>query len=234
MQDHETVSECTSDVLVNFAESLHIFTGLLTVATVFGGLAGIIATAVLYKYCFKPMVLSRQGYCARRLFEASGMEAENNQCDSVRNCKREVQSGTTLANDKKQQPINSDVVAFASRAKVVYPINQRYRPLADGASNPSLPEDSMLPVLSSSETLSQLQDNEDSSQYISSSLIPKSLENESFTRVSHYPHTLCQTGFEGRISLYCLALQDVQRLCSNVQEDKSVVSVSPLCRLKLH
>ena len=29
--------------------------------------------------------------------------------------------------EKKQLPVNSDVAAFASRAKVVYPINQKYR-----------------------------------------------------------------------------------------------------------
>lgn len=29
--------------------------------------------------------------------------------------------------EKKRLPMNSDVAAFASRAKVVYPINQKYR-----------------------------------------------------------------------------------------------------------
>lgn len=32
--------------------------------------------------------------------------------------------------------------------------------------------------------------------------------------------------FEGRISLYCLALQDVQQLCSQLQEEKFLVSYS--------
>ncbi|TMS18888.1 Ellis-van Creveld syndrome protein-like protein [Larimichthys crocea] len=114
--------------------------------------------------------------------------------------------------------MNSDVAAFASRAKVVYPINQKYRPLADGASNPSLHEHSKLPAMpneesSSStdgESLSQEQDNDDSSQFISSSLVPKSLQNQSFTRVSHYPHTLTQPG-------------NIQQHCSQLQEEKYLI-----------
>lgn len=76
------------------------------------------------------------------------------------------------------------------------------QPLADGASNPSLHEHSKLPVMpneeSSSfmdgESVSQEQDNDGSSQFIFSSLFPKSLQNQRFNRVSHYPHTLTQTG----------------------------------------
>ncbi|CAB1354191.1 unnamed protein product [Coregonus sp. 'balchen'] len=231
MNDHDTITECSNDVFVHFAESLHIFTGLLTVATVCGVFSGIIAAALLYVFCLKPMLLTRQGYDARRLFEGDDQDRENNQSDCVSNSKKGVQSATTNEKEKKQPPVNSDVAAFASRAKVVYPINQKYRPLADGASNPSLHEHSKLPVLpngesssgSSGDSLSQDQDNDDSSQYISSSLVPKSMQNESFTRVALYPHTLSQTGFEGRISLYCLALQDVQIHCSQVLEEKCVL-----------
>ncbi|XP_023841311.1 evC complex member EVC isoform X2 [Salvelinus sp. IW2-2015] len=233
MSDHDTIRhpDCSNDVLVHFAESLHIFTGLLTVATVCGFFSGIIAAAVLYVFCLKPMLLTRQGYDAKRLFEGDDQDRENNHSDCVSNSKKGVQSATTIEKEKKQPPVNSDVAAFASRAKVVYPINQKYRPLADGASNPSLHEHSKLPVLPNGESssgcsgdsLSQDQDNDDSSQFISSSLVPKSLQNESFTRVALYPHTLSQTGFEGRISLYCLALQDVQIHCSQVLEEKCVL-----------
>ncbi|XP_051804756.1 evC complex member EVC isoform X2 [Acanthochromis polyacanthus] len=222
------MAECDTDVLVSFAESLHVYTGLLTVATVCGGLSGILAAALLYVFCLKPLLLTRQGYNARRLLEPDDGELDNNQSDCVSNSRKEATSGTTNDKEKKQPPMNSDVAAFASRAKVVYPINQKYRPLADGASNPSLHEHSKLPAMpneesSSSmdrESLSQEQDNDDSSQFISSSLVPKSLQNQSFNRVSHYPHTLTQTGFEGRISLYCLALQDIQNHCSQLQEEK--------------
>ncbi|XP_044204715.1 ellis-van Creveld syndrome protein [Thunnus albacares] len=237
MTEQELIADCGTDVLVCFAESLHIYTGLLTVATVCGGLSGILAAALLYVFCLKPLLLTRQGYNARRLLDPDDGELDNNQSDCVSNSRKEAPSGTAndkgLLSEKMQPPMNSDVAAFASRAKVVYPINQKYRPLADGASNPSLHEHSKLPTMpneesSSStdgESLSQEQDNDDSSQFISSSLVPKSLQNQSFIRVSHYPHTLTQTGFEGRISLYCLALQDVQQNCSQLQEEKCVVFI---------
>ncbi|XP_069567404.1 evC complex member EVC [Brachyistius frenatus] len=231
MTAREVIEECGTDVLVSFAESLHIYTGLLTVATVCGGLSGILAAALLYVFCLKPLLLTRQGYNARRLLEPDDGELDNNQSDCVSNSRKEAPSGTANYKEKKQPPMNSDVAAFASRAKVVYPINQKYRPLADGASNPSLHEHSKLPALpnedsSSSmdgESLSQEQDHDDSSQFISSSLVPKSLQNQSFNRVSHYPLTLTQTGFEGRISLYCLALQDIQHYCSQLQEEKYLI-----------
>ncbi|XP_059184914.1 evC complex member EVC [Centropristis striata] len=232
MTEQDLTPGCSTDVLVSFIESLHIYTGLLTVATVCGGLSGILAAALLYVFCLKPLLLTRQGYNARRLLEPDDGELENNQSDCVSNSRKEAASGTTHDKEKKQQPaVNSDVAAFASRAKVVYPINQKYRPLADGASNPSLHEHSKLPAMpndesSSStdgESLSQEQDNDDSSQFISSSLVPKSLQNQSFTRVSHYPRTLTQPDFEGRISLYCLALQDIQQHCSQLQEEKCMM-----------
>ncbi|KAM6928132.1 evC complex member EVC [Xenentodon cancila] len=221
-------AECGTDVIVSFAESLHVYTGLLTGAAVCGGLSGILAATLLYVFCMKPLLLTRQGYNARRLFEPDDVEIDNNQSDRVSNGRKEAPSGSTNDKEKKQQGTNSNVAAFASRAKVVYPINQKYRPLADGASNPSLHEHSKLPPMpneesSSSldeESLSQEQENDDSSQFLSSSLVPKSLQNHSFIRVSHYPHTLIQTGFEGRISLYCLVLQDVEHHSSQLQEEK--------------
>ncbi|KAF1391380.1 hypothetical protein PFLUV_G00041520 [Perca fluviatilis] len=227
MTEQCLLERCRTDVLVSFSESLHIYTGLLTVATVCGGLSGILAVALLYVFCLKPLLLTRQGYNARRL-----LEPDNNQSDHVSNGRKEAPiSGTSHDKEKKQPPMNSDVAAFASRAKVVYPINQKYRPLADGASNPSLHEHSKLPAMpndesSSSmdgESLSQEQDNDDSSQFISSSVVPKSLQNQSFTRVSHYPRSLTQPDFGGRISLYCLALQDIQQHCSQLQEEKCLM-----------
>ncbi|KAK1901617.1 Ellis-van Creveld syndrome protein like [Dissostichus eleginoides] len=237
MTEQNVIAGCSINVLVSFAESLHIYTGLLTVATVCGGLSGILAAALLYVFCLKPLLLTRQGHNARRLLEPDDGELENNQSDCISNSRKEAPSGTTKEKEKKQPPVRSDVAAFASRAKVVYPINQKYRPLADGASNPSLHEHSKLPAMpnddSSSSTdgdsLSQEQDNDDnSSQFISSSLVPKSLQNQSFIRVSHYPQTLTQPGFEGRISLYCLALQDIQQQCSQLQEEKCLMFLQML------
>lgn len=40
--------------------------------------------------------------------------------------------------DEHEPSLNSNITAFALKARVVYPINQKFRPLADGSSNPSL------------------------------------------------------------------------------------------------
>ncbi|XP_077386908.1 evC complex member EVC [Festucalex cinctus] len=232
MPQQDLVAECSTDVLVNYVESLHVYTGLLTVATVCGGLSGILAAALLYVFCLRTLIFTRQGHNARRLLESDDGEVENNTTDSASKNRKEATPATANDKEKKQEPMNSDVAAFASRAKVVYPINQKYRPLADGASNPSLHECSKLPTMpkddsSSSftegESLSQELDNDDGSQFISSSSVPKSLQNQSFVRVSHYAYTLTQTGFEARINLHCLALKDVQQLCSELLEEKYII-----------
>ncbi|KAG7461929.1 hypothetical protein MATL_G00196360 [Megalops atlanticus] len=228
MRDRDWISECSSNVLIELAESI-IYPGLLAVAIVFGVFFGIVAASLLYVFFLKPALLNRkfQGYDAKRLFETDDLDKEDNQSDCV-SVGKKVGQGTALnERERKQMPTNSDVAAFALKAKVVYPINQRYRPLADGASNPSLHENSKLAMLpnpesSSSSSLESLsQDNdEDSSQFVSSSPIPNTFQNERFIRVSCFPETLTCVGFEGRISLYCLGLQSFQHLCSELQEEK--------------
>lgn len=60
MAVEELMSGCSSDVLVTFPKSLRIYSGLLTVSTVCGGLTGILAAALLYFFCLKPLLLTRQ------------------------------------------------------------------------------------------------------------------------------------------------------------------------------
>uniref|UniRef100_A0A1A7X325 Ellis van Creveld syndrome n=2 Tax=Iconisemion striatum TaxID=60296 RepID=A0A1A7X325_9TELE len=220
----EMAVDCSADVLVNFAGSLYVSVGLITVISVCGGLSGILAAALLYVFCMKPLLLTRQGYNARRLLEPDVGNMEDNQSDGISNRKK-ASSGTTDDKMSQQPPLNSDVAAFASRAKVVYPINQKYRPLADGASNPSLHEHTKLPATSNEESSSSMEepDNNDGNPFISSMLVPNSLQNQSFTRVPHYPLSLTLTGFEARISLYCLALQDVQHHCSQLEDEKYLI-----------
>uniref|UniRef100_A0A1A8JX95 Ellis van Creveld syndrome n=1 Tax=Nothobranchius kuhntae TaxID=321403 RepID=A0A1A8JX95_NOTKU len=217
--------DCSADVVVNFGGSLYVSVGLITVISMCGGLSGILAAALLYVFCMKPLMLTRQGYNARRLLEPDVGNMEGNHSDGVSNRKK-ASSGTTDDKVSQQPPLNSDVAAFASRAKVVYPINQKYRPLADGASNPSLHEHTKLPPMpneDSSSSSSEEPDNNDDNPFVSSMVVPSSLQNQSFTRVPHYPLSLTLTGFEARISLYCLALQDLQCHCSQLEDEKHLI-----------
>ncbi|KAI1888294.1 hypothetical protein AGOR_G00183540 [Albula goreensis] len=234
MPNVDNIPECSSDVVIEFAESLQLFPGLLAVAIVFGVFFGIVAATLLYVFFLKPVLLNRkfQGYDARKLFETDDLDKEDNHSDSVSVGKKAGQNmalNERFNKEKKQLPASNDVAAFALKAKVVYPINQRYRPLADGASNPSLHENSRLAMLpnaesSSSSSLESLsQDNEeDSSQCVTSSPIPNTFQNERFIRVGCFPETLTCAGFEGRISLYCVGLQSFQHLCSELQEERHV------------
>lgn len=101
----ERAAECDADVLVSFGESLQVYAGLLTVATVCGGLCGVLAASLLYVLCVKPLLLtkqvsappstlrpppftfmdasvSRQGYNARRLLEPDDGELDHNPSDT--------------------------------------------------------------------------------------------------------------------------------------------------------
>lgn len=60
MTSAEVAVSCGTDVLVSFAESLRVSTGLLSVAVVCGGLTGILAASLLYLFCMKPLLLTRQ------------------------------------------------------------------------------------------------------------------------------------------------------------------------------
>lgn len=111
------MSVCSTDVLVSFPKSLRIYSGLMTVSTVCGGLAGILAAALLYFFCLKPLLFTRQvsgvlappppclrcsylvcfhtpshqGYIARRLLEPDDHPLiENNQSDGVSESRKEA------------------------------------------------------------------------------------------------------------------------------------------------
>nr|XP_015200355.1 PREDICTED: ellis-van Creveld syndrome protein [Lepisosteus oculatus] len=239
MDGLEGLTGCTSDVFIEFVESLQLPSLLLlTVAVVFGVIVGISTSTLFYVFLLKPLLLKRkfQGCDAKRLFETDDLDKEDNQSDCISIEKKQCQN-TTLNDKERKLPLNSDVAAFALKAKVVYPINQRYRPLADGASNPSLHENTRLPMLpnqmqedSSSSSLESLsQDNEDDSgQFISSSPMPKAFQNEKFIKVNRFPETLSFTGFDARISLYCLGIQKSEQLETELWQEKNVVFLQVL------
>ncbi|KAL6040126.1 hypothetical protein STEG23_000127, partial [Scotinomys teguina] len=59
----------------------------------------------------------------------------------VRRCQRErTVSRDEDAPEECEPSLSGNITAFALKARVVYPINQKFRPLADGSSHPSLHE----------------------------------------------------------------------------------------------
>lgn len=244
MSDGKTVWDCASEVLLSVSKSVlvqgelpQVYPWLLALSSVCGIIYGVVTAALILHLCVRPFILTRQGYNIRRLLEPEDADLENCPSEGANSAKNEGPgTSNTDHTEKKPPPVSGDVAAFATRAKVVYPINQKYRPLADGASNPSLHEASRGPPLSadppssSSSCCDEDSDEEDEDcegqngdgHFVSSGL-PESLQNHSFTSVSSRAQTLTLTGVDSRMNLYFLALRDVQYNLIQLQEDKDLV-----------
>ncbi|KAJ0009659.1 hypothetical protein NQD34_001361 [Periophthalmus magnuspinnatus] len=222
--------ECGADVLVSFPGSglgspgpLQLYTGLLLLSAACGVLSGALTAVLLLRVCVRRFTISREGPSLQVLEPGEGRSQGKN-------------PGLKVSTTEKA-PVNSDIAAFATRARVVYPINQKYRPLADGASNPSLHEARVSPVHtapppSSPSSCSDDDDDDDiddedrdsegqngGDHFVSSD--PQTVH--SFTPVSCPLLTLTLTGAERRASLYFWALGEVQELCVQQQEEQSQV-----------
>ncbi|XP_069924140.1 evC complex member EVC isoform X3 [Oryctolagus cuniculus] len=114
--------------------------------------------------------------------------------------------------------LNSNVTAFALKARVVYPINQKFRPLADGSSNPSLHENLKHVVLphqpleaspsSSLASLSQAEkDDGSSSSSVHSAASDDRLLSRTFLRVDSFPELLACESVDVDLCVYRLHLQ---------------------------
>lgn len=231
MSEGDAGRECGSDVFLPVqGELLQADPGLLALSSVCGVFTGLLTAALLLHFCIKPLILTRQGYNIRRLLEPQNADLEKSP-SGVSSDKNDGPSITEKP-EKNVPHVSRDVAAFATRAKVVYPINQKYRPLADGASNPSLHESTCVPL--STELPSCSCSDEDSDEnndcegqngygHFASSVLPQSLQNYSFTPVSNRALTLTLTGVENRVNLCFLALRDVQQNYVYLQEEKDLM-----------
>lgn len=207
--------DCASDVLVKLSGSafdqgqlLQVYPGLLALSSVCGMVTGVLTAALLLRFCVRS-ILTRQGCNTRRLLELENVDLENCLSDGVSSVKNK-RPGTSNKDipEKKAPPVSSDIAAFATRAKVVYPINQKWRPLADGASNPSLHEVEHAPSPLSSSSCSEEDSDEEDEECEGqngegrSSELPQSLQNHSFTPVANQVLTLTLTGYTKPLLLY--------------------------------
>ncbi|KAK1798671.1 hypothetical protein P4O66_006959, partial [Electrophorus voltai] len=218
-------SEYSSDVPLQLTESLQISSGLFTIAVVFGVFLGLIAAVLLHVFFLKPFFLQGRKFKDVDPWKLLEVDATD---------EKTVESGSTGRNTgpseagKQTDPVNSDIAAFALKAKVVYPISQRYRPLADGASNPSLhehPKPSAPPVQgstssSSDDWLSQDREENESRQYNCPGHASKTQQSLTFRTAACYLHTLCYPGCEGRVSLLYLTLQNLYVHTAQLQQEK--------------
>ncbi|NXR27989.1 EVC protein, partial [Cinclus mexicanus] len=136
--------------------------------------------------------------------------------------------------EESESPLNSNIAAFALKAKVIYPINQKFRPLADGSSNPSLhenPKQTILPhqvvETSMSGSLGSLSqgDKEDcsSSTSIHSTTSDDRFQARAFLKVASFPEVLTCESFDVKLCLCSLTLKDLMLLDTELRKEKHVM-----------
>ncbi|KAM6220849.1 evC complex member EVC [Rhynchocyon petersi] len=176
----------------------------------------------------------------------TGVQTPSDTGSPPRRRRREPQTSKDLgALEESESPFNSNVTAFALKAKVVYPINQKFRPLADGSSNPSLHENLKQVALpnqveaspsSSLGSLSQAgKDDGSSSSSIHSAASDDRVLGRTFIRVHTFPQVLISESVDINLCVYDLHLKDLLRLDSALRQEKYLMftQIFKMCLLDL-
>ncbi|XP_026370164.2 evC complex member EVC isoform X3 [Ursus arctos] len=146
----------------------------------------------------------------------------------------EAQTSKEEAADECEPAFNSNITAFALKAKVIYPINQKFRPLADGSSNPSLHENLKQAVLpnqpveaspsSSLGSLSQAEKEDcSSSSSIHSATSYDRFLSRTFVQANSFPEALICESVDLDLCMYDLHLKDLLRLDTALRREKHVM-----------
>ncbi|XP_075050748.1 evC complex member EVC isoform X2 [Mixophyes fleayi] len=225
---------CVSDIELTFTvDSLQVVPGLLATAVVLGCVIGVTAAGLLCWFVLLPL-LSRKVKDSGVSLESNKPDLKQNISDASSKAKKKIR-----IKESKLMPLDEDgdqlssngVAAFALKAKVVYPINQKFRPLADGASNPSLHENNKRTRLpnqmfddsagSSLESLSQgeKEDGSSSTTIHSNTSLDRFYER-TFPRVNSFPEVLICNSCDVKLCLYSLCLQSLPLLDTELRQEQ--------------
>ncbi|KGL72902.1 Ellis-van Creveld syndrome protein, partial [Tinamus guttatus] len=174
---------------------------------------------------------------SQRLLE--GFNSDDKGHSLTRSKAESYTSKEEMVSEEDESPLNSNITAFALKAKVIYPINQKFRPLADGSSNPSLhesPKQAALPnqvmETSPSGSLGSLSqgDKEDcsSSTTIHSSASDDRFQARTFLKVTCFPEVLTCESFDVKLCLCSLLLKDLMLLDTELRREKHVIFIQVL------
>ncbi|XP_062492312.1 evC complex member EVC isoform X2 [Pezoporus occidentalis] len=222
---------CVRAVGLQFwAHSLQTLSALLAPAVLLGLLLGATAAALLCRYALGQRRRRERDDSQRLLESFSSNEREHTLTKSkAEPCISEEE----MVLEESESPLSSNVTAFALKAKVIYPINQKFRPLADGSSNPSLHENPKQAVLpnqvvetSTSGSLGSLSqgDKEDcsSSTTIHSTTSDDRFQARAFLKVTSFPEVLTCESFDVKLCLCSLTLKDLMLLDTELRKEKHV------------
>ncbi|XP_053314242.1 evC complex member EVC [Spea bombifrons] len=225
---------CQSDIVLQYpVESLQLHPGLLATAVIVGIVIGILAAGLISVYALLPL-LSRKVKVAEQCSEKSHSDSSDQDCEGHSRPRRKVYSKASKPTRLEQEgnPLSDNgVAAFALKAKVIYPINQKFRPLADGASNPSLHENfkqAHLPnqmfegsACSSIESLNHGEkDDSSSSTTIHSVTSEDRFYERTFPRVTSFPDILTCSSCDVKLCLYSLCLQSLPLLEAELRQEQ--------------
>ncbi|XP_030802979.1 ellis-van Creveld syndrome protein [Camarhynchus parvulus] len=228
------VEGCLRAVGLQFwADSLQALPALLAPAALLGLLLGAAAAALLCRCALGPRRGGEKDDSQRLLESFNADEKEH----ALMKSKAEpYTSKEEMVLEEGESPLNSNIAAFALKAKVIYPINQKFRPLADGSSNPSLHENPKQAVLpnqvvetSMSGSLGSLSqgDKEDcsSSTTIHSTTSDDRFQARAFLKVASFPEVLTCESFDVKLCLCSLTLQDLMLLDTELRKEKNVMFI---------
>ncbi|XP_050194340.1 evC complex member EVC isoform X3 [Myiozetetes cayanensis] len=209
---------------------------LLAPAVLLGLLLGAATAALLCRCALGPRRRAQKDDSQRLLESFNSDEKEHT---FTKNKSEPYTSQEEMVLEESDSPLDSNITAFALKAKVIYPINQKFRPLADGSSNPSLHENPKQAVLpnqvvetSTSGSLGSLSqgDKEDcsSSTTIHSSTSDDRFQARAFLKVTSFPEVLTCESFDVKLCLCSLILKDLMHLDTELRKEKHVMFIQVL------
>ncbi|XP_020376812.2 ellis-van Creveld syndrome protein-like isoform X2 [Rhincodon typus] len=226
------------------SSQLQVYPAFLAIAVVLGFVLGIAGAVLLYIFVLEP-ALQRKEHCSSGTDDDSCSEySDDSQSFKSNEDERGAKRGASPYYEENETSLNSNIAAFALKARVIYPINQKFRPLADGSSHPSLLEglkqrDSIKRtkedfVLSDSEFLdlkSERDYNCFPGNYPPSTTVCN--ENNTVPIVTFFSELLGYTSPEAELGLYRFSLQTLRLLDAELRQEQYMMFLQ-LLKLQLN
>eukprot|EP00072_Mus_musculus_P035483 XP_006504106.1 PREDICTED: ellis-van Creveld syndrome protein homolog isoform X3 [Mus musculus] len=238
---------CTKDARLQLGrEALQAAPTLLVPAVLLGGVLGL--GLGLWLGCRASHLRARlQKDDRKRLLGSSEPPAQSLRDTGSQAKARRRQRETTRDEDAPEvcEPsLSGNITAFALKARVVYPINQKFRPLADGSSHPSLHENltqaaAILPHLphqpaeaspaSSLGSLSQAgKEDGSSSSSMRSTYSDDRILQCAFLRVGSFPEILACESVDIDLCVCSLHLKDLLQVDTALRQEKHLMFIQIL------
>ncbi|XP_041052185.1 ellis-van Creveld syndrome protein-like isoform X2 [Carcharodon carcharias] len=237
---------CSIRAVLSIASSeLQVYPGLLAVAVVLGFLLGMVGGILLYTFVLES-ALQRKEICSNGSDDDSDSEASEDSQSYRSNQEiveeRGAKGRASPFHEENETSLNSNIAAFALKARVIYPINQKFRPLADGSSHPSLLEGMKQrdqTKRAKEDIGSELHDQKDErdchsfpQNYSPTDPITRA-ESNIVPSVTFFSEVLVYTSPDVELGLYRLSLQALRLLDTELRQEKYMMFLQ-LLRIQLN